>query len=240
MAEVKLNPLGFAYVNLFIRSSSKPLMLDLPYKVDTGANSTSINRAALHVLGFVEKINEAVKWGEVNWQISPGGLLKALIISTFQDIRAPLYRLQERLEEIDTGYLIGEGADLKNVNSSNVGRALERLGEADCDSQYEQLALSAIHLNEIPLTRLHGDTTTISFHGEYDEGEMELAEAKKEELLRIEKGYNKDGRAGDNQVVVGQIVNELGIPLVSRTLNGSTSDTEWNKEAVNYLETIVS
>jgi transposase len=136
------------------------------------------------------------------------------------------------------GYLISEGADLKNVNSSNVGRALERLGETDCDSLYERLALSAIQSNEIPMERLHGDTTTISFYGEYDE--MDLNEAEREELLQIEKGYNKDGRRGDNQVVVGQIVNELGIPLVSRTLHGSTSDVEWNKEAVKYLEAIVS
>jgi transposase len=134
--------------------------------------------------------------------------------------------------------MIGEGAELKNVNSSNVGRALERLGETDSDSIYEQLALSAVKLNGIPVTRLHGDTTTISFYGEYDE--MDLSEAGKEELLQIEKGYNKDGRRGDKQVVVGQIVNELGVPLVSRSLNGATSDVEWNKEAIKYLETVVS
>jgi transposase len=189
-------------------------------------------------IGFVRKINETVEWDKKHWQISPGGLLKALVLSTFEDIRTPLYRLQERLEQIDLGYLIGDGAELKNVNSSNVGRALERLGEADSDSIYEQLALSAVKSNEIPVTRLHGDTTTISFYGEYDE--MDLNEAEKEELLQIEKGYNKDGRHGDKQVVVGQIVNELGIPLVSRTLNGSISDVEWNKEAIGYLETIMS
>ena len=189
-------------------------------------------------VGFVQKINESVEWDKTHWQISPGGLLKALILSTFQDIRTPLYRLQERLEQVDLGYLIGEGAELKNVNSSNVGRALERLGETDSDGIYEQLALSAVKSNEIPVTRLHGDTTTISFYGEYEE--MDLNEAEREELLQIEKGYNKDGRHGDKQVVVGQIVNELGVPLVSRTLNGSTSDVEWNKEAIGYLETIMS
>ena len=52
----------------------------------------------------------------------------------------------------------------------------------------------------------------------------------------IEKGYNKDGRAGDAQIVVGQMVNEYGIPLMCRTFNGSTSDVEWNKDALDYFD----
>ena len=52
MAEVEFDPCGFAYIRLFIRLCSKPLMLDLPYKVDTGANSTTISRKALQALGY--------------------------------------------------------------------------------------------------------------------------------------------------------------------------------------------
>ena len=191
-------------------------------------------------LGFVKKINEAVKWDKAHWSISPGGLVKALVLSTFFDIRAPLTHLQDRFQEIDLGYLIGENAEVKEVNSWNVGRALERIGEADCEGIYETLALSAIQLNEIPVMRLHGDTTTVSFYGEYEEGTIELTEEEKEEVLRIERGYNKDGRPECKQAVVGQIVNEVGIPVVSRTFNGATSDVEWNKEAVQYLEEIAS
>jgi hypothetical protein len=52
VAEVEFDSLGFAYVRFFIRSSENPLMRDLPYKVDTGANSTTISREALHGLGY--------------------------------------------------------------------------------------------------------------------------------------------------------------------------------------------
>ena len=52
MAEIRINPLGFAYVNLFFRQRNNPLMLDLPYKADTGANSTTISREALQGLGY--------------------------------------------------------------------------------------------------------------------------------------------------------------------------------------------
>jgi len=52
VAEVRLNPLGFAYVRFFIKLSNEPRMLGHPYKVDTGANSTTISRDALQGLGY--------------------------------------------------------------------------------------------------------------------------------------------------------------------------------------------
>ena len=52
MAEVKLDSLGFAYIRLFVKPSDSSLMRDLPYKVDTGANSTTISRTALHSFGY--------------------------------------------------------------------------------------------------------------------------------------------------------------------------------------------
>ena len=52
MAEVRFNPLGFAHVRLFIRHSNTPLLTYIPYKVDTGANSTTINTETLRRLGY--------------------------------------------------------------------------------------------------------------------------------------------------------------------------------------------
>ena len=52
MAEVGFDPLGFAYVRFFIRPSDDPRMRVLLYKVDSGANSTTINREALQRFGY--------------------------------------------------------------------------------------------------------------------------------------------------------------------------------------------
>jgi len=61
---VGFDPHGFAYVRLFIRLSGNPLMLDISYKVDTGANSTTINRESLHRFGYDD-----------NWVMKSGKLL---------------------------------------------------------------------------------------------------------------------------------------------------------------------
>ena len=200
----------------------------------------ALGNKILNAMELVEKINENVKWDAKQWAISPGKLIKGLILSTFTDIRIPLTRLQDRFAGIDLRYLLGEEAATCDVNSFNVGRALERLGKSDTDGIYETLALTAIQTNKIPMKRMHSDTTTISFYGEYDIDieKLGLTDEEKAEVLKIEQGYNKDGRPECNQVVVGQIVNEAGIPIVSRTMDGATSDVEWNKEAVKYLKEI--
>jgi len=190
-------------------------------------------------LSFVEMINNAVSWNRSHWNISPGGLAKVLVMSTFTDIRIPLTHLEDRLENIDVEYFLDSDDKSTFVNSSNVGEALDRIGDVDYDGIYERLALSAIQTYDIPVTRLHNDTTTISFYGEYDLDKVELTEEEKEELLHIERGYNKDGRPECKQTVIGQIVNEHGIPLINRTLDGATSDIEWNREAIQYAAQLV-
>ena len=52
MADVKFDSLNFAYIRFFIRLNNNPKMLDFPYKVDTGANSTTINTETLYRLGY--------------------------------------------------------------------------------------------------------------------------------------------------------------------------------------------
>lgn len=200
----------------------------------------ALGNKIINELGFVNMINESVEWDEARNQVSPGGLAKVLVLSTFFDMRVPLTRIQDRFEHIDLEYFIGYEALESNINSFNIGRTLERIGKAGCDGIYEKLALSAVQINKIPVTRLHADTTTISFYGEYDAGTMDLTEDEQAELLEIERGYNKDGRPECKQAVIGQIVNEDGIPLVSRTMDGSTSDAGWNKEAVRYLREMMT
>ena len=200
----------------------------------------ALGNKILNGMELEKKVDENIEWDAKQWAMSPGKLIKGLILSTFTDIRVPLTRLQDRLAGIDLRYLLGEGAATSDVNSFNVGRALERIGRGNPDAIYETIALTAIQTNQIPIERMHSDTTTLSFYGEYDIDieKMDLTDEEKTEVLKIEQGYNKDGLPGCNQVVAGQIVNEMGIPIISRTMDGATSDAEWNKEAIKYLRQI--
>jgi transposase len=192
----------------------------------------------MNKLNVVGQINERVSWNESHQVVSPGNLIKALVLSTFTDMRIPLTHLEERLYPLDMAYLLGVPIEEGAVNESNVGRALQALGEADHEGIGETIALSAIQQYNVPVSRTHSDTTTLSFSGEYDIERMNLTAKEQESMLRIEHGYNKDGRPKDNQVVLGQLVTDTGIPLASKVMDGATSDIEWNKKALEYLAKI--
>jgi hypothetical protein len=50
--EIKFDQNGFAYVRIYIRASDSPSMALLPYKVDSGANRTTISSEFLNDLGY--------------------------------------------------------------------------------------------------------------------------------------------------------------------------------------------
>ncbi|MDE7415721.1 MAG: hypothetical protein K2N44_05290 [Lachnospiraceae bacterium] len=114
-------------------------------------------------------------------------LAQLLILSTFTDIRIPLTHLEDRFEGIDVGFFLSSASKSAAVNSFNAGRALERIGQSDFEKMYQVMALSAIKQAGIPTERLHADTATISFYGEYDTEKLDLTDEEKAELLQIEK-----------------------------------------------------
>jgi len=66
VAEIKLNELGFAHIAFYVRGNNVPTMFPRFYKVDTGANCTTINKDWLLELGYDENWIRAGKRLEGN------------------------------------------------------------------------------------------------------------------------------------------------------------------------------
>ncbi len=187
----------------------------------------------LNQLGFVDFINSSVTWDEKQWKVSPGNLAKAIILATFSKVRAPLSRIKNAFEMIDTETLFGKGVLPEYLNDDALARALDRIGEENLESLFSTFALSMYIKFTIPMNRLHSDTTSISFYGDYEQCEDD------EDGLQIVRGYNKDHKPECKQVVVGKIVNEHGLAIVNSTMNGNTSDIEWNQKALGLIKNLL-
>jgi hypothetical protein len=61
VAEIKFDPLGFAMIPFYAKHKDMPTMFSELYKVDTGANCTTINRYWLFDLGYDENWIKAGK-----------------------------------------------------------------------------------------------------------------------------------------------------------------------------------
>jgi transposase len=188
----------------------------------------------LTTIGFVDFINDVVEWDDDQCKVTPGHLAKAIILATFFDIRAPLSLIKTRFIGMDTEFFFGEGITAGDINDYAVGRTLDKIAAAGPDQLFGTICLSTYAIYKIAFKRLHSDTTTLSFYGEYNV-DPEISEAELEEVLQITRGYNKDHRPECKQVVVGKIVNEHGMPLASLNMDGNTSDAEWNEKALELV-----
>lgn len=110
-----------------------------------------------------------------------------LVMGTFTDMRIPLTRITERFENINIGYFLTPQDKTDDLNEFNVGKALDRIAKKDYEQIYQTIALSAIQKYKIPLTRLHSDTTTISFYGEYDLQNSLLTKRRNKNALQNRK-----------------------------------------------------
>lgn len=185
----------------------------------------------LNMIGFVDFIDRSVEWDPKHWKVTPGNLAKAVILVTFLQIRAPLYKIKNAFIGMDTEALFGAGVMPEHLNDDAIARALDRISQAKPEKLFTTLCLSLYSKFEIAFKRLHSDTTTLSFYGDYEEKEDST-----EDELRVVRGYNKDRRPECKQVVVGKIVNEHGIAVTGSTMDGNTSDIEWNQKALELVK----
>jgi len=188
----------------------------------------------LTTIGFVDFINGVVEWDDDQCKVTPGHLAKAIILATFFDIRAPLSLIKTRFIGVDTEFFFGEGITANDLNDYAIGRTLDKIAAAGPDRLFGTICLSTYAIYKIAFKRLHSDTTTLSFYGEYDL-DPEISEEELEETLQIIRGYNKDHRPECKQVVVGKVVNEHGMPLAELSMDGNTSDAEWNEKALELV-----
>ena len=194
--------------------------------------------AFMDKINFVEIINKAVDWDPKQWKVSPGILLKAVILNTFTNARSPLYQIGQAFKDIDTEHLFGKGITPDMFTDSAIGAALERVYAANAGKIFQTLSLTVFKKYELPINRLHSDTTSISFYGDYEENQNTETDQKDQnnQKLNINYGHSKDHRPNCKQMKIGQITNEAGIMVSCNTLDGNTSDVTWNKEALKLIK----
>lgn len=196
--------------------------------------STAVVSAMCDAIQLAETIDSAVHWDEKQCHLSPGTRVKAMIINILAG-RAPLYLVHEFYEGMDLPTLFGEGVKAKDFEDYSLSRALDKLSEAAPKKVFSSIALRAQGLENISFTRVHGDTTTWTFTGVFDEDE----DASPDQL-KITKGYNKDHRPGSKQLLYGLVVSEEKIPIIGDVTDGNTSDKAWNRRILDELSKLMT
>jgi transposase len=160
-------------------------------------------------------------------------LVRNLLIS-----REPLYGVGEWAARHDTRWLDITDKQLPALNDDRVGRALDRLFDADVAALALDVAAHAVRAFDVTLDELHNDSTTVTFHGEYEDADRERTLRGKLRLA-VTWGHNKDHRPDLKQLLYILTVSGDGaVPVHFRAESGNATDDRSHIETWNLLRTL--
>lgn len=127
--------------------------------------------------------------------------------------------------------LFREGVEAEMCNRFKLGRTLEEVSTYGCDGLLSELALAVCRQEGIDGRFNHLDTTSFSLSGD-DVPEPGV------EAMHMTHGYSKDHRPDLKQAIVALMVSQDGgVPFVSKSWDGNTSDTQIFQERAQALIT---
>jgi transposase len=158
-----------------------------------------------------------------------GVLLRSLIVE-----REPVYRQQETVEAFHPRAFGLSHDQLHLVGDDRIGRALDELFEADRAALLTEIVISAANQFGLSLDRLHNDSTSVRFCGQYRMGrERRGAQSR---IPWITHGYSKDHRPDLKQLVLCLTTTRDGaVPVQFRCLDGNTNDVDTHIESWEAL-----
>ena len=154
-------------------------------------------------------------------EVSHGTTVMALALNRLLSPR-PLYKVGEWL-----GGTILEDAlavEAEQMYDSRLGRTLDDI-HPHLKAIWQDVVVQAVLANNIDLSQIHYDITSIYFEGEYEESDT------------IDYGYSRDNRPDTKQLNLGvNVTGKAGVPLAYRVLAGRTADRTTPLENMQALE----
>ena len=147
----------------------------------------------------------------------------------------PLYGVGEWAARHDTRWLDLSDEQLPALNDDRVGRALDRLFDADVAALVLDVAAHAVSAFDVTLDELHNDSTTVTFHGDYENAERERT-MRGRLRLAVTWGHNKDHRPDLKQLLYILTVSGDGaVPVHFRVESGNATDDRSHRETWDLL-----
>ena len=128
--------------------------------------------------------------------------------------------------------------ELDELNDDRIGRALDRLFDADRLALLTQLVLQMLETFEVDVQELHNDSTTLTLQGAYSEADGQPMRGKP--TVQAARGHNKDHRPDLKQLLwILTVSSDGGVPIHFKVSAGQTEDSSTHIEIWNKLHELV-
>ena len=152
--------------------------------------------------------------------------------------RVPLYALSEWAAPRVPALLGLEPGQTRWLEDDRVGRALDRLFDADRAALLTELVVHMVREFHVALDELHNDSTTITLHGDYAGAAGQRIRGKP--TARVTHGHNKDHRPDLKQLLWILTVSADGaVPVHFKVADGSTEDSTTHHDTWELLRRLV-
>jgi transposase len=165
----------------------------------------------------------------------PTATVLLLLVRNLLVSREPLYGVGEWAARHDTHWLGLSDEQLPSFNDDRVGRALDRLFDADIAALSLDVAAHAVRAFDVTLDELHNDSTTVTFHGDYEDADRERT-LRGRLRLAVTWGHNKDHRPDLKQLLYILTVSGDGaVPVHFRVESGNATDDRSHRATWDLL-----
>ena len=214
----------------------EPLDASLQLRSYTLGELPVINRF-MDRLGLDDMLARYVPHNDRRLRVPPAKALGLLLRNVLQ-ARAPVYALHEWAAPFDPAQLGLAAHEAALLNDDRVGRALDRLFDADRASLLTEVVVRAVREFKVELEQLHNDSTTVTFSGEYAGANGH--EERGKPTLRITHGHNKDHRPDLKQLLwILSVSADGAVPVHYRSCDGNITDDRTHIETWNTLRALI-
>jgi transposase len=169
-------------------------------------------------IGLIQRIDTRLV-PDSQEEITPGEAVAGMIRNGLGFANRPLSLTPQFFANKPLDLLFREGICAAMFNRFKLGRTLDAVHAYGCDLLFSELAVAVCAHERIDLRFNHLDTTSFALTGAYVPDSAEQA-------ITITHGHSKDHRPDLKQAVLELMVSQDGgVPFVSKSWDGNTSDT---------------
>lgn len=190
----------------------------------------------LRRMGLLELLDQHVPTTDGRSVVSHAQALGVLLRSIIVE-REPIYRQQETANGFAPGLFGIDAAQAERLGDDRIGRALDRLFDADRGALLTDVVLAVAQRFGVCLNELHNDSTSISFCGQYRGANGRAVRGRSAPAIVF--GYSKDMRPDLKQLLfILTVDGDDGVPVQFRCTDGNATDVRTHIETWNTLRAL--
>jgi transposase len=190
----------------------------------------------LHRLGLEAILDQAVPTEDRRCDVPHARALGVLLRSVIVE-RDPIYRQQETVRTFAPAMYGLAPAEVDALGDDRLGRALDRLFDADRAALLTAVVVAVGHRFEVRFHQFHNDSTTIRFCGQYRAARGRRVRGRRAPWITY--GHSKDHRPDLKQLLVSLTTTaDGGVPVQFRCADGQTNDSQTHIETWDALRQV--